>query len=171
MKINYFSEDLDFSYAASDEDFWQEIYRKAFPDMACQMKYEEKSQSQQLGIDRIIHLKSGRTIYIDEKKRRTVYEDIALEYEHISDKGLTWPGWIEKQLSIDYLAYAFMPIKKVLLYDWPMLRRAWVENKEDWFNRFEKITAENKGYKTWSLCVPFADLHKAVSVARVIVLQ
>ena len=168
MKVNNFAEDLSCSSMASDEDFWNEVYKKAFPDMACHIKYDEKSQSQLLGIDRIIHLKSGRTIYIDEKKRRSNYDDIALEYEHEDKNGRTWPGWIEKQLCIDYLAYAFMKKQQVLLYDWQMLRKAWISNKVEWFQKFTNICAHNNNYITKSLPIPFKDLHKAVSVARII---
>ena len=154
----------------SDEDFWEEIYKKAFPGMVCQMKHDGKSQSQQLGIDRIIHFRSGKTLYIDEKKRRKEYPDILLECAHIGNNGNKWPGWIEKDLLIDYLAYAFMPSRKVLLYDWQMLRLAWVQNKQKWFDKFKPVSAENKDYKTYSLPIAFADLHKAVSVARIIII-
>lgn len=84
------------------------------------------------------------------------------------DDGHTEIGWIEKQLVIDYLAYAFMKTETVLLYDWQMLRKAWLQNKMEWHRTCDTIPAHNRGYVTHSLAIPFRVLHKAVSAERII---
>lgn len=167
--IHDFRTELSFSDAASDEPFWDAVYRKAFPDMIGHVHCTQDGLGQRAGIDRAIYLNSGRTIYIDEKKRRADYDDILLEY--VSNNVTNSPGWIEKQMQIDYLAYAFMPRQKVFLFPWDMLRRAWVNYKDAWMGKYKKIEADNYTYKTLSLAVPTPVLQNAVSLACVIQLN
>lgn len=164
--IHDFNKQLQFSEAASDEPFWDAIYRKAFPGLVNHMLCSGDVRSQRLGIDRSILLSSGKTLYIDEKKRREDWPDILLEYISVDTTGA--PGWIEKELQIDYLAYAFMQSKRVYLYDWLMLRRAWLHYRDDWKREHKVISAQNNGYKTLSLAVPIAVVNSAVSAARII---
>lgn len=166
LVVHNFNERLRYSQQASAESFWNRVYTKAFPDMVNHMPCNGNTLSQRLGIDRVIHLSSGRTLYIDEKKREKVYSDILLEY--ISNDSSGTPGWMDKDLQIDYLAYAFMPTKRVYLFDWLMLRRAWLQYKDTWLNKYERIPAKNEGYTTWSVAVPIPVLHKAVRTATII---
>lgn len=147
-----FRERLAFSEKVSDEDFWQKIYKKAFPDMLFAQICTGESQGQHLGIDRLIQLKSGKTIYIDEKKRESVYPDICLEYVSVDTTNA--PGWMEKELLIDYLAYAFMPTQKVYLLPWALLKRSWLRFGNEWKKKYRNVTAINKGYRTLSVAVP-----------------
>jgi hypothetical protein len=60
------------------------------------------TSSQRQGIDRVIHLANGQTIYIDEKKRASVYPDILLEYISVDKTGalgMIDSGEVERQLS------------------------------------------------------------------------
>jgi hypothetical protein len=113
---------------------------------------KEFSNSQVLGVDRIIYLENGKCLTVEEKVRTRVYDDVLLEY--ISNDQTNRPGWIERELTIDYLAYGFLPNKTVYLFDWNFLRRAWHENKEDWKERYHIAKAPNKTYTTYSVCVP-----------------
>lgn len=164
--VSDFATDLRFSIEASDEPFWDAVYRKAFPTMVAHAPVTGKSQAQLLGIDRVITLASGKTLYIDEKKRREVYPDILIEFVSVDRTGA--PGWIEKDLQIDYLAYAFMPSKQVYLFPWEMLRRAWGNYGNTWKSRYGIIRAANNGYNTLSVAVPIDKLRAAVSTACVI---
>ena len=76
------------------------------------------------------------------------------------------PGWIEKDLAIDYLAYAFMPSRTVYLFDWLMLRRAWGQFGDEWKRKYKIPPAQNNGYKTHSVAVPIKVLRNAVALAR-----
>lgn len=158
-----FNERLSMSERASDEPFWDSIYRSAFPDLINHMTTTGNTQSQRLGIDRILHLSSGRTLYIDEKKRESVYSDILLEYLSVDTTGA--PGWIEKPLHIDYLAYAFMPTRCAYLFPWHVLQRAWRVNKQRWMSAYKPVVAQNNGYRTHSLPIPIAVLQNAVKDA------
>ncbi len=163
IAVHDFEEQLEFSEAASDEPFWDAVYQKAFPDMVGQFACKGNNTGQRLGIDRVVQLASGKTLYIDEKKRRKVYDDILLEYISVDTTGAL--GWMEKDLSIDYLAYAFMPTGRVYLFPWEILRRAWRLYKADWMDKYRKVPAQNPGYRTWSVAVPIKVLRQAVSSA------
>jgi len=166
VKVNNFNEDLKFSEQAGHEDFWQVIYKKAFPDIVFAQICTGKCAGQYLGIDRVIQLKSGKTLYIDEKKRRTEYNDIALEF--ISNDQTNTRGWIEKDLLIDYLAYAFISSKRCYLFPWHLLIRAWNHYKADWHKKYRLIEAQNPGYKTLSRAIPINILLSSVRNASII---
>ncbi|MEO0597600.1 MAG: hypothetical protein AAF126_15940, partial [Chloroflexota bacterium] len=132
------------------------------------------------GIDRIIHLSNGRVLRIDEKKREKDYGDILLETHHTKGKSphseKVALGWIQKDLFIDYLAYAVIPSQVVYVFDWLLLRRAFVSNKVNWWhkanstkNKAYMLSSANNGkYHTHGLCVPISDLQKAVQNSSVV---
>lgn len=165
-QLHDFTKQLQFSELASDEPFWADVYRKAFPGIVNQMPCSGDHESQRQGIDRLVLLNNGRIIRIDEKKRTRVYPDILLEYVSVDTTNA--PGWINKNLVIDYIAYAFMPTKKVYVLDWLTLRRAWTLNGEMWKRVYGTRSAENKGYKTLSCPVPIPVLLKAMNNAMVV---
>jgi len=164
--IHNFKERLAFSEVSGDELFWENVYKKAFPNLVSMMACPGDTVSQRLGIDRVLLLASGKIIKIDEKKRAADYPDILLEYLSVDTTGA--PGWIEKDLPIDYLAYAFMPSQRVYLFPWDMLRRAWKFYKIEWINKYKIPPAKNKGYNTHSVAVPLKELHNAVKTAMII---
>ena len=171
-KVHDFHERNDWSLSQRDETFWEAIYRKAFPSLE-KIELNEDISRQKIGIDRIIYLPHGKELLIDEKKRSQVYPDIVLEYCSV-DKQKT-PGWIEKDLAIDYLAYAFIPSQQCYLFPWHMLRLAWDKYRKEWHsmaveNKFgyHIVKAKNADYFTWSVAVPIDDLLQAVSNASLI---
>ena len=161
-----FRERLKWSEDASSEPFWEAVYRKAFPSMSGFLPNCADNDAQRRGIDRLILLGNGRVLKIDEKKREKDYPDILLE--HIAQDVQDKPGWIEKDLDVDYLAYAFMPSRRVYLWDWLLLRRAWGQFKLDWLRDFPRVVAENADYRTISVAVPIPVLQKAVGRSRII---
>lgn len=169
MTIHDFKERLKYSEAAGDEPFWLEIYTKAFPNLVNIMAAPGDTISQRMGIDRVILLGNGKIIKIDEKKREKNYPDILLEY--ISVDTTHAPGWIEKDLAIDYLAYAFMPNQRVYLLPWDILRRVWLYKKEIWLRTLPKIEAKNQNYSTWSVAIPTNQLLNLIKTATIIQLD
>jgi len=164
-RVHDFQTQNEWSKAAGHESFWYEVYRKAFPDMRNWSEIEAQ-RLQMLGIDRVITLQNGRQLFIDEKKRAREYPDILLEY--ISNDQTSRPGWMESDKAIDYMAYAFVQSRRVYLFEWRMLRRAWLHFKHDWLQRYPIIEAQNKGYKTMSVAIPTVVLRKSYSLAHVI---
>lgn len=53
---------------------------------------------------------------------------------------------------IDFIAYAFIPTRRVYLLPWLALRKSWQENGKEWRERYGVIRAHNNTYDT--LCVP-----------------
>lgn len=166
MTVHNFDERNTWSLAAGDERFWAAVYTKAFPSLVqCEAITDLKLQL--LGVDRLLTLGNGIALTVDEKKRdRFDTGDILLEYEHRG--GYNKPGWIEKEATIDYLAYAFIPSKRCYLFDWRMLRRAWCHYKDTWLVRYNHVPAKNRTYTTWSLAVPVDVLYTAVRTASII---
>lgn len=164
--MHSFDKEKEWSEAQSDEPFWKAIYKKAFPNMVNMMPCPGNFESQRMGIDRVILLANGKTVAIDEKKRREERKDILLEY--LSNDQTQALGWIEKDLMIDYLAYAFMPTKRCYLFDWPILRLTWIRFKNDWLRSYSISPARNNGYSTHNVAVPIPTLLGAVSNTRMI---
>lgn len=164
-----FHADNRYSLAASEEAFWLAVYRKAFFNLASQELCTDLTLQRQ-GIDRILHLSNGHTLRIDEKKRAQEYPDILLE--HTSNLERNTPGWIEKDLQIDYLAYGFMQSQRCYLFPWHMLQRAWRNFGASWKAKYRRIEATtrvgNATYHTISVAVPIDVLRRAVSTASVI---
>lgn len=149
--MNDFSNDLDYANVDREDSFWLPRYRKAFPAMIATNILPTNCIGQYLGIDRIIQLSSGVTLRIDEKLRRSNYNDILLEY--ISNDNKNTKGWIEKDLQIDYIAYAFENGLTYML-PWLFLKKCWGANKENWLKNYKEVRAENKGYTTVSVAIP-----------------
>jgi hypothetical protein len=161
-----FTAEREFSETAGSEPFWDAVYRQAFPNLVAHMPCPGDFASQRMGIDRVLLLSNGKTLAIDEKKRREVYTDILLEY--ISVDTTQAPGWMEKDLAIDFLAYAFMPTQRVYLLPWPILRRAWLHYGAEWKRKFRSVPGKNPTYTTWSIAVPIGVLLQAVSNAQIV---
>lgn len=165
--IHDFEECNAYSFNPNDDDFWMAFYRKAFPTMVDTHVNNGDLARQYEGIDRVLILSSGRKVFIDEKKQPKDWPCILLEY--ISNDVRQTPGWIEKDLRIDYIAYAFMESRRIHLYPWILLKSAWNEYGQEWKERFRNIHAENYGragesnYTTWSVAVPFDELEYAIT--------
>jgi len=171
--IHDFAEDLGWSQAASHEPFWQAVYTKAFPDMIGNMLAEGDTEAQRLGIDRWVHLSTGKVLAIDEKKRSGDWPDVALEYHHEGKPGML--GWIEKPLQVDFIAYAYMPSKTCLLLPWLLLRRTWLAHRAEWKDMakrevggFKLIKAPNREYTTHSIGVPRGYLLDRLRASQII---
>jgi hypothetical protein len=171
-----FRERLSYSAKCSDEPFWEQVYREAFPGLVNHMPCPGDYDSQRMGIDRILLLSNGQELRIDEKKRERDYGDFLFEY--LSNDQTQAVGWIEKDLFIDYLAYAFMPSQKVYLFPWQLLRRAWRQHGEEWKTAafdgqrgFRIVPAQNRDYCTFSVAIPRRVLYLALNRASVIEVQ
>lgn len=164
--INSFRDCLAQSHAASDLPFWEECYRKAFPNFAAMVDHRQFGDHQRAGIDRTVVLFNSKRISIDEKvrfrNRQTgrVYEDIALEEFSVFERGV--PGWVVKPLLADYIAYAIAPLGRCYLFPVEQLQLAWRENGAAWKARFQKVAARNETYTTVSWAVPVDVLFRAI---------
>lgn len=95
-------------------------------------------------------------------KRQKTYSDILLEVGHVFKDGSKILGWMEKELFIDYLAYAFVPIRTAYLFPWLLLKKAWKNNKSIWRRTYGMRSSRNKNYISYSIPVPIGVLLEAL---------
>ena len=163
MTIHDFQESLARSRSYVDAPWWLEVYRSAFPGLQGFVNVREDGWAQRAGIDRVLTLRSGKTINVDEKVRERDWPDILLE--RWSDRARKRPGWIQQDLACDFIAYAFAPSRTCYLLPFLSLRRAWKIHGRDWIEQFPAIEARNNGYVTESVPVPIAVLLPALTDA------
>lgn len=163
MTVHNFRESLERSHAHSDATWWLEIYRQAFPGLASAVNVRQDGWAQRGGIDRILTLSTGRVIYVDEKVREKDYGDILLE--RWSDEAAKSPGWVQKPLACEFIAYAIAPSSTCYLLPVLTLQRAWRLHGLDWINAYPEKRANNGRYVTISHAIPVSVLMGALADA------
>ena len=165
--VHDFEESLARSHNHADADWWEKVYRQAFPNFSNMVSVRADGWAQRGGIDRVITLKSGKTVTVDEKVREKDWPDILLE--RWSDEARKTPGWVQKDLACDFIAYAFAPSKTCYLLPFLQLRKAWLQHGRDWVGRYREVRANNGDYVTVSVPVPTKVLLEAISGAMKVV--
>ncbi len=161
-----FMSSLDFSQAAAVEAWWDAIYQATFPDLLQIVRNRADNVGQRAGFDAMLVLTSGRSLLLDEKTRKLDYGDIALEWKHQwNDQRIPTPGWIEKDLAVDFVAYGCLSTGRVCLLPWQPLRLAWLANRQDWKKTYRSVPARNKNYVSHSVPVPTDVLYAAIMQA------
>lgn len=154
------------SEAHSDAGWWLDLYRRAFPSMVSAVCVRADGWAQRGGIDRVITLASGRVYTIDEKVRSHDWPDILLE--QWSDEARRSPGWVQKPLACDFVAYAFAPSRRCYLLPVAPLQRAWRLFGRQWVDIYGQRRARNVGYVSTSVPVPIDVLLRAMAEAMVL---
>lgn len=178
MTVHDFAERLAYSHEQADEPWWEEVYRRAFPDFAAMVDLRGDGWHQRAGRDRAIVLISGKTIYIDEKARSRDYGDVLIEIWSTYPKdgaapfqpvrGCT-PGWAAGPKDCDWFAYAVVPKRRCYMLPVLGVRTAWERNRIDWIakatgrrDRFAWRITENQRYNTVNMVMPFDALYGAI---------
>jgi hypothetical protein len=162
-----FRSSLALSNSYSEAPWWYDIYRRAFPTLVSAVSVRDDGWAQRGGIDRVLTLACGRTYTVDEKIRTNVWPDILLE--EWSDEERRSPGWVQKPLACDFIAYAFAPARKCYLLPVAPLQRAWRLHGEAWAQTYGYRRARNHGYVTASVPVPIRVL--MVEIMRAMIVQ
>lgn len=173
MTVHVFPESIDASRKYAAAPWWEEVYSRAFGRHES-VYIAEDGPEQRLGIDRKITLASGKVVTVDEKVREKDWPDILLE--RWSDYDQRTPGWIQKPLYCDYIAYAFVPSRRCYLFPFLPLRRAWREHGHDWIDECERLdkfvyARSRCGTRSWvTQCVPvlIPVLFRAINEAQVV---
>lgn len=139
---------------------WEICYRSFFPSMIAMHSHREDGYWQRYGVDRSIILASSKQIKIDEKARFKAYEDILLETW--SDKDRQKPGWINKPILADYIAYMIVPLRICHLLPVEQLQTAWKRNEQEWRAAYRTVEAKNPKYVSEGIPIPTAVLFKAI---------
>jgi hypothetical protein len=150
----------------SDSEWWLTTYRRAFPRMRSAVSVRQDGWAQRAGVDRVLTLACGRTVTIDEKVRSEDWPDILLE--QWSDEERRIPGWVQKPLACDFVAYAFAPSGVCYLLPVLPLQRAWRQHGRSWIKKFGQRRAQNEGYVSVGVPVPRSILLTAIADAMII---
>lgn len=161
-----FADSLAISNQFADADWWMDIYRAAFATMISAVSIRDDAWGQRAGIDRLITLRCGRVLAIDEKIRLRDWPDVLLEIW--SDEERAKPGWAVKPLAADFVCYCFVPSRRGFLLPLPILQRAWRDNGEEWTRRYGVRRAQNEGYESVNVPVPLRELSRAMTMAMLV---
>ncbi|WP_415642459.1 hypothetical protein [Sphingomonas antarctica] len=97
---------------------------------------------------------------MDEKIRTQDWPDILLE--QWSDEARRSPGWVQKPLACDFIAYAYAPSGVCFLMPIVPLQRAWRQHGRLWIGLYGQRRAQNVGYTSVSVPVPRGVLMQAI---------
>lgn len=136
------------------------IYRRAFPTLMSAVAVRQDGWAQRGGIDRLLTLACGRTYTVDEKVRTADWPDVLLE--RWSDEARKVPGWVQKPLAVDFIAYAWAPAATCVIIPVAALQRAWRQHGRAWIGLYGTRRAENPGYVSVSVPVPRGVLMQAI---------
>jgi len=162
-RLHQFADSLALSDEYRDADWWLPLYRRAFPGLASAVPVRDDGWAQRGGVDRVLTMASGRTYTVDEKIRTADWSDILLE--QWSDEARRVPGWVQKPLACDFIAYAYGPSGVCYLLPVVPLQRAWRQRGREWIKRYGVRRAYNPGYVSASVPVPRAELMQAIAEA------
>jgi hypothetical protein len=170
--VHDFHERLEFSARLSDETSWVGFYQGLWPDMVSSSRLDRDSEWQRDGIDRIVFLKNGRQLLIDEKKRQKTdqhgrpFLDVLLEewsVFHRDGDQRNRIGWaLDRRKRCDFVAYAIPLAHRCYLLPFELSRLAFEVHRSDWGRRFGTREAKNDGYVTRNVPVPWGTLHAAI---------
>lgn len=147
-------------------DWWLPIYRRAFPTLMSAVTVQQDGWAQRGGIDRLLTLACGRTYTVDEKVRTSDWPDVLLE--RWSDEGRKSPGWVQKPLACDFIAYAWAPTNTCVMLPVPALQRAWRQHGRAWIGLYGTKLAHNPAYVSVSVPVPRGVLMQSIVEAMFI---
>lgn len=150
----------------ADSEWWMDTYRQAFPRLRSAVPVRQDGWAQRAGVDRVITLACGRTYTVDEKVRSEDWNDILLE--QWSDEERRVPGWVQKPLACDFIAYAYAPSGVCYLLPVVHLQRAWRQHGRTWIAEYGQRRAQNVGYVSVSVPVPRAVLMWAIVDAMMV---
>ena len=140
--------------------WWLDIYRQAFPGLISAVGVRDGGRAQRGGIDCVLTLACGRVYPVDEKVRTQDWPDGLLE--KWSDEDRRSPGWVQKPLACDFIAYDFAPSSRCYLLPVAPLQRAWRMCGRGWLHRYGPRWARNPGYVSASVPVPVGELMRAM---------
>ena len=163
--VHKFGDSLAASHAQASAPWWWEVYHQAFGDrLEATLCVRHDGWAQRGGIDRQLILTDGTILKVDEKVRYKDYPDFFLEVS--SDDSRRPPdGWMEKPLTCDFIAYAFVPSQTCYLLPYQLLKCAWDQHKRGWWTEYGLKSVPNRGYTTTGIPVPIPVVLDAVQDA------
>jgi len=158
MVVNDFRQDLKYSYK---DKILNTLYKNK-----CNVKYIQvitDLQKQKQGIDKVLYFNNGKSITIDEKKRRRDYGDMLIETT--KNVELNKKGWIY-YTKADYIVYWIEGSRSVYFINFKKLQRLYLKNQITWNMNYKIPPVYNKYYTTQNIAVPWHEIRS--SIERVI---
>lgn len=157
MNVHSFNEKLRFSQTKHVEGSLNRIYHNYFSSVRDVSRIERIADMgrQRAGIDTIVTLISGETIRTQEKWRsRKFTGDFLIEYCSVyQNHQCRSPGWIYS-CDADYIFAVYEPSDLVKIYPVVQLKIAWVNNTENWIQKYKIPPAQNRDYQTLNVAIP-----------------
>lgn len=135
------------------------------PRLQSTVSVPEDGWAQRGGVHRVLTLECGRTYAVDEKIRTVDWPDILLE--QWSDEARRLPGWVQKPLACDFIAYAYAPSGTCFLLPVVPLQRAWRQHGPKWVELYGQRQARDPGYVWGSVPVSRGVLMQAMVLTQV----
>lgn len=151
-KIRNFKEDLEMTENEDLDNLMNNFYLSKVKNISKVKKvnYDKYPNLQKLGVDRVVLLKNGKKLLIEEKFRFNVYNDIFIE-THSSDNKL---GWIKKESRTDILVYYIIPLNTIYVFDFRKLKIKFNKWNTEWLLRYGYTRSKNKNYTSKGICIP-----------------
>jgi len=169
-KINDYKEDFKFANNPITQKQLDQVYKEVFfPTLKEIELIEDKKRQFELGIDKIIHFDCNNYITLEEKMRRSAYNDILIERYHIDNNGKKTAGWLYKT-RCDILSYSICPndiLETLYLIPFVSLRMAWENNRKEWETKFQIKGANNRTHITYNTPIPINVLTKEIRDLKV----
>lgn len=160
-----------YQYSETKNGSFDRIYHNYFQNVTGVSKTETITDKhrQKIGIDKVVYLKSGEQIRVQEKwRQRKFSNDFLIEYCSIYQNGACRsPGWIYT-IDSDYLFAVYELSELVKIYPVVQLKIAWANNRDHWIQepQYFKIKAYNEqDGNTWvtlSVAVPCPELESEI---------
>lgn len=152
---NQFQRDLEESNSIQNTEWWNTVHKTAFRNVV-QVRPVLDKLTQSRGVDRVILTQAHEDapihkITIEEKLDQTSYHNMALETKSTArgdDEGT--PGWINKPLISNLLAYGFAQRGEVHYFDTIEFMNLWKSNEVEW----KRYYGERRVYSSHARVVP-----------------
>lgn len=165
-KYHNFKEDLDESTLDTNDPLWIVVYKQKFGDNIKISKPVDDIEFQKKGVDKVIKHGNDTFSVIDEKVRYHDYGDFLVEVTSCIHSNT--PGWINKDLLTDYIAYHVKPSKKVIFVPFKPLQQMWKEYGDTFTSTYGTREARNPTYTTLNVPIPLDRLSKFVSIETIL---
>ena len=149
--VHSFQNDLQGSETDELQKWWERRYKR-FPGIVSLVRNQADNEAQRRGVDTLVFTANDRVFRIDEKCDTYPPKNYFLEYVSVDRFGA--PGWIEKPLSCDFIAYGFINHNRCDFLPWPLLQLAWQQNGELWKRTYRPSSVQNSSYQTKGVPVP-----------------
>ena len=147
-----FDSDLKYSYKANVLNAYYKYSGFKYIQVITDLETQKK------GIDKVLYYGKDKRVTIDEKKRRTNYDDLLVETMKNVERNKK--GWLY-YTQADYIVYWIEPLKKFYVLEFKKLQEIIFQN--NWVNTKPKLTTYvNRIYTTDNISLKWSEVKPAI---------